>query len=55
MGWIVRSNGKGRIVIPREVRNRLGLGKNSILTLEIRDNEVVLTAPLDLEAFLSKK
>jgi len=44
MGWIVRLNGKGRIVIPREVREKVGLRKGSILTLEIKDNAIVLSS-----------
>jgi len=42
MGWIVRLNGKGRIVIPGEVREKLGLRKGDSLVLDIRDNEIVL-------------
>ena len=43
MGWIVRLNGKGRIVIPGEVRDRLGIKKGDSLVLDIKDNEIVLT------------
>jgi len=43
MGWIVKLNGKGRIVIPREVRGKLGLSKGDSLVLDIRGGEIVLT------------
>ena len=43
MGWIVRLNGKGRIVIPREVREKLGLMKGNSLVLDIKGDEIVLT------------
>jgi len=42
MGWIVRLNGKGRIMIPSEVREKLGIKKGDNLILEIRDNQLVL-------------
>jgi len=42
MGWIVRLNGKGRIVIPGEVREKLGIKKGDNLVLDIRDDEIVL-------------
>jgi len=43
MGWIVRLNGKGRIVIPGEVREKLGLETGAIMSLEIKDNAIVLS------------
>ena len=49
MGWIVRLNGKGRIVIPGEVREKLGIKKGDNLILEIRGNEIVLF-PYDARA-----
>jgi len=42
MGWIVRLNGKGRIVIPGEVREKLGLRKGDSLVLDINDNVIML-------------
>jgi len=36
-------NGKGRIVIPGEVREKLGLKRGDTLLLDVRDNEVVLS------------
>jgi len=42
MRWIVRLNGKGRIVIPGEVREKLGIKKGDNLILEINGNEIVL-------------
>jgi len=44
MGWIVRLNGKGRIVIPGEVREKLGLRKGDSLVLDINDNVIMLMA-----------
>ena len=32
----------GRIVIPKEVRERLGIRENSELTLEVREEEIVI-------------
>jgi len=64
MGWIVRLNGNGRIVIPREVREKLGIKKGDNLILEIKGNEIVLLPynarakenmkKDDLKGFLSK-
>jgi AbrB family looped-hinge helix DNA binding protein len=42
VGWIARLNGKGRIVIPREIRDRIGLKKGDHLSLEVRDSQIVL-------------
>lgn len=65
MGWITRLNGKGRLVIPGQVRERLGLERGDNLVLEIKGNEIVLytyaakvmenSKKDDLEDFLSKK
>ncbi len=35
-------NGKGRILIPSEVRNRLGLKSGDSLYVEIQGNDIVL-------------
>ncbi|WP_457548814.1 AbrB/MazE/SpoVT family DNA-binding domain-containing protein [Archaeoglobus sp.] len=32
----------GRIVIPKEIRNRLGIHENTELTLTVKDDEIVL-------------
>ncbi|MFQ5951152.1 MAG: AbrB/MazE/SpoVT family DNA-binding domain-containing protein [Candidatus Geothermarchaeales archaeon] len=42
MGWFVTLNGKGRILIPREVRDNLGLEKGDGLWLELKDSEMVI-------------
>lgn len=56
---------KGRIVIPREVRDKFGLKKGDALQLEIRGNEMMLTklsteatvrvSERELNEFLSKQ
>jgi len=43
MGWIVRLNGKGRVVIPGEVREKLGIKKGDSLVLDLREGEITLT------------
>ena len=48
-GWIVRLNGKGRIVIPGEVREKVGIKKGDNLILEIKGNEILLI-PYDTKA-----
>jgi AbrB family looped-hinge helix DNA binding protein len=42
MGWILKMDEKGRVVIPREVRGELGLQRGTNLILEVRDNELIL-------------
>jgi AbrB family looped-hinge helix DNA binding protein len=42
MGRIVRLNGKGRIVIPSEATDTLGLNKGDDSTLETNGNKIVL-------------
>ena len=37
----------GRIVIPKEVRERLGIEENSELTLTVRDDEIVIRVQRD--------
>ena len=43
MGWIVRLNGKGRVVIPIEIREKLGIKKGDNLMLDVREDEITLT------------
>jgi AbrB family looped-hinge helix DNA binding protein len=40
--WRIRLSGKGQIVIPAEVRSKLGLKKSSILTLRLEDRKIVI-------------
>jgi len=42
MGWIVRLDEKGRIVIPQEVRIKLNLEIGTILRVSVEDASVVL-------------
>jgi AbrB family looped-hinge helix DNA binding protein len=43
MAWIVKVDAKGRIVIPNEVRDKLGLKKGASLTLDIQESEIILS------------
>ena len=43
MGWIARVNGKGRISIPRDLRNKLGLEKGTLVVLEVNDGMLVVS------------
>jgi len=45
MGWIVKVDDKGRIVIRREVRDKLALKTGDNLVAEVRDSEFVLQLP----------
>ena len=44
---VVRVYRKGAIVLPKSVRERAGIREGMLLTVEVRDGEVVLR-PLDL-------
>ncbi len=44
---VIRVHRKGIIVIPKSVREALGIEEGSLLQLEVRDREIVLR-PLDL-------
>lgn len=35
----------GRIVIPKDMKNQLGLKDNSIVNIDINDNEIIITNP----------
>ena len=43
MGWIVRLDEKGRLVIPNEVREKVGIKKGEDLVLEIKNENIILT------------
>ena len=47
MSLTVKIGKKGIIVLPKAVRDRLGLEEGSLLSIEVRDRELVLK-PLDL-------
>jgi len=42
VGYIVEPNSKGQIVIPKEVRDKIGIDKNMLLNLIIRGNGIYL-------------
>jgi len=44
MGWVVKMDEKGRVVIPVEVREKFGLQRGTYLILEARGNQLVLFA-----------
>lgn len=43
MGWIVKLDEKGRIVIPRDVRDKLGLKEGDTLTLDVQEDIITLS------------
>lgn len=43
MGWVVKMDEKGRVVIPAEVRNKLGLKRGYAIILELKDSQLVLS------------
>jgi len=47
MGLTVRVGRKGTIVLPKSVRESLGITEGTLLELEVRGHEIVLR-PLDL-------
>jgi len=42
MREVVEVDSKGRIVIPCEIRDKLGLSESSILVVDIRGDEIVV-------------
>ena len=44
---VVKVHRKGIIVLPKSVRDALGIGEGTLLRVEVRDREIVLK-PLDL-------
>jgi len=48
MGEVVEVDEKGRIVIPGDVRDKLGLKKGDSISLEVQDHSIVL-AKLETE------
>jgi len=52
MGIKVKVDGRGRITIPNEIRDDLGIETNTDLILKRRESEVVLLKPLSSEEFI---
>jgi len=46
---------KGRVMIPREVREALGIKPGESLRLTVEGDKMVLTRPMSPEEFLKKK
>ena len=45
---------RGRVVIPKELREKLGLKPNQHLLIEVRGEEIVLRPALDVEKFIAE-
>lgn len=43
VGYIVEPNSKGQIVIPKSVRDKIGIDKDILLNLTVRGNGIYLT------------
>jgi len=43
---------KGQVVIPKDIRNFLGLEKGEKVVFEVKDREVILKKEQDVEEFL---
>ncbi|MFQ5951150.1 MAG: AbrB/MazE/SpoVT family DNA-binding domain-containing protein [Candidatus Geothermarchaeales archaeon] len=42
MNEVVRMNGKGRVLIPKDARLSLGLSRGSVLTVRVKDGNIIL-------------
>ena len=45
---------RGRLVIPKDVRDRLGLKADQTMNVEVRDGEVVLKPAVNAEKFIEE-
>jgi AbrB family looped-hinge helix DNA binding protein len=45
---------RGRVIIPKKVRDRLGLKPNQRLLLEVRNGEIMLKPALNTEKFIAE-
>ena len=43
---------RGRIIIPKEIREKIGLRPNQRIIIEVRGGEIVLRPSLSLESFV---
>jgi AbrB family looped-hinge helix DNA binding protein len=50
----VKIDERGRVTIPTEVRESLGIGRNAELILEKRESELVLSKPLSADEFIEQ-
>ncbi|RLI18918.1 hypothetical protein DRO49_01600, partial [Candidatus Bathyarchaeota archaeon] len=51
---ITRRDERGRIVIPKEYRERLGLRPEQEFLIEIRGDELILKPAVSVETFIEK-
>ncbi|HID91200.1 TPA: AbrB/MazE/SpoVT family DNA-binding domain-containing protein [Candidatus Bathyarchaeota archaeon] len=47
-------DGRGRVVIPKEIRGKLGLRANQRLLIDIRGDEIVLKPAVSVEEFFAE-
>ncbi|NON61278.1 AbrB/MazE/SpoVT family DNA-binding domain-containing protein [Acidianus sp. RZ1] len=59
MGYTVIADEKGRVVIPKEVREELNIKKGSLLILEVKDGVIVLKvrkpSPMDIHGIAEEE
>jgi AbrB family looped-hinge helix DNA binding protein len=48
----VKMTGKGQIVVPKEMRDNMGLKRNSMLLIVQKDDNIILKKPESLEAIV---
>lgn len=48
----VKMTGKGQIVVPKEMRDSMGLKRNSMLLIVQKDDNIILKKPESLEAIV---
>lgn len=51
MGSVEKVGDKGRVVIPKEVRERLNIKKGQKIIVDVRGNEVVIRPAVDWKTF----
>lgn len=48
----LRVGPKGQIILPKIIREKLGIKPNSYVTVDLRENEVALQKRLEIEEFI---
>lgn len=54
MGFLAVLDGRGRVTIPKQLRERLGLKPDQELLVESREREIVLKPALEPEKFIEE-